>query len=88
MENLSMSQNTFCKIMKEYTRKPFFLGMDADDLEEVFNLVTDLLNAEADAIRAKEPYAVVTIREYEKSATVVNSARFDFAEAFEEVYRD
>lgn len=86
MGDLVMSQNKFCEIMKEYLRKPFFIGMDSDDFEEVFLLVSDLLNAEAEAIKTAEPYAVVTIREYEKSATVIDSARFDFRDAFEEVY--
>lgn len=86
MSDLSLDKLSFMQIMGEYVRKPVFVGMDADDLEEVFNLVTDLLNAEADAIRNAEPYAKSTIREYEAAATTVDIARFDFRDAFEECF--
>lgn len=88
MENLSMSQNTFCGIVKSYTRRPFFVGMDADDLEDLFLFVSDLLTAEAEAINEKEPYAKKTIKEYESASTAVDTFRFYARDAFEEVYGD
>ena len=88
MSDLSLDKLSFMQIMGEYIHKPVFVGMDANDLEDVFLLVSDLLNAEADAIRNTEPYAHNTIREYEKAAETVRSARFDFCEAFEECFPD
>ena len=88
MKDLSMSQNTFCGIVKSYTHRPFFVGMDADDLEDLFLFVSDLLDAEADAIKETEPYATKTIEAYESASTTVDTFRFYVRDAFEECYPD
>lgn len=87
MNNLSMNDATFKNIIGTYMERPMFCAMDASDLEDVFNLVHDLLAAECDAIRAAEPYARTTIREYESAATTVDMARYDFCDTFEELYK-
>lgn len=87
MNNLSMDNVSFREIIGDYKKLPMFCMMDASDLEDVFNLVHDLLTAEADAIRMREPYARNTIREYESAATTVDIARYDFCDAFEELYK-
>ena len=87
MNNLSMNDATFKNVIGPYMKRPLFFGMDASDLEDVFNLVHDLLAAECDAIRAAEPYARNTIREYESAATTVDIARYDFCDAFDEWYK-
>lgn len=87
MNELSMNEPTFREVMGQYCDKPFFVGMDASDLEDIFNMVHDLLTAEADAIKVKEPYATRTIREYEEAARRISYDRYDFCDAFEEVFK-
>lgn len=84
MVDLSMDMEKFKEIVAPYKKR--LILSDSSDLEDVFNLVHDLLSAEADAILTKEPYALRTVSDYKKAAYVVNSARFDFANAWEEVY--
>ena len=86
MGDLLMSQNKFCEIMNSYTKKPAFIGMDSSDLEDIFYMVYDLLKAEEEAIREKEPYASVTIRELSGACTTIAQNVTDFCEAFETVY--
>lgn len=86
MSELSMNEATFREVMGQYCDKPFFVGMDASDLEDIFNMVHDLLTAEADAIKVREPYATRTIREYEEAARRISCDRYDFCDAFEEVF--
>ena len=86
MKDLSMNEATFREVMGNYRDRPFFIGMDASDLEDIFDMVYDLLTAEADAIKVAEPYASRTIREYEDAATRIHFSRYDFCDAFEEVY--
>ena len=87
MNELSMNEPTFREVMGQYCDKPFFVGMDASDLEDIFNMVHDLLTAEADAIKVREPYATRTIREYEEAARRISLSRYDFCDAFEEVFK-
>lgn len=54
-----------------------------DDAENAFRFVWDILVAEADALREKEPYAFVTINEVEHSAYCVNDLMDDISEAME-----
>lgn len=87
MSALYMNDATFKNIIGAYMKRPMFCAMDASDLEDVFNLVHDLLSAEADALRMEAPYAHNTIREYESAATKVDMERYDFCDAFEELYK-
>ena len=82
MENMAMNEATFREIMGEYR----WLASSADEIEDIFNFMTDILQAEANAIKASEPYAKNTIREFEQAATTVNNFRFDVACAHEEVF--
>lgn len=84
MRDLSMNEATFKEVVGPY-KKRLWLA-DASDLEDVFNLVHDLLVAEANALRENEQYAFTTIREHESAATHVDNFRFDVAYAWEEVY--
>lgn len=86
MKDLSMNEATFREVMGNYLERPFFVGMDASDLEDIFNMMHDLLTAEADAIKSKEPYAKRTISEYEEAARRISLSRYDFCDAFEEVF--
>lgn len=86
MSDLSLDALSFMGIIAEYIHKPAFVGMDGDDLEDIFLLVSDLLDAEADAIRNTEPYAKNKIREYETAATTIAMQRYAFVEAFKECY--
>lgn len=88
MNDLSLDKLSFMGIIAQYIHKPAFVGMDADDLEDIFLLVSDLLNAEADAIRNTEPYAVVAIRECERAATTIDTMRYAFVDAFAECYHE
>jgi len=87
MNELSMNEPTFREVMGKYCDKPFFVGMDASDLEDIFDMMHDLLTAEADAIKVREPYATRTIREYEEAARRISCDRYDFCDAFEEVFK-
>lgn len=86
MNELSMNEPTFRGVIGNYLERPFFVGMDASDLKDIFDMVYDLLTAEADAIKTAEPYASRTIREYEDAATCIHFSRYDFCDAYEEVY--
>ena len=86
MNELSMNEPTFREVMGRYCCKPFFVSMDASDLEDIFNMMHDLLTAEADAIKVREPYATRTIREYEEAARRISFSRYDFCDAYEEVF--
>lgn len=86
MKDLSMNEATFREVVGQYCDKPFFVGMDASDLEDIFDMMHDLLTAEADAIKVKEPYAKRTISEYEEAARRILFSRYDFCDAYEEVY--
>ncbi len=86
MNELSMNEPTFRGVIGNYLERPFFVGMDASDLEDIFDMVHDLLTAEADAIKVKEPYAKRTISEYEEAARRISLSRYDFCDAFEEVF--
>lgn len=86
MNELSMNEPTFRGVIGGYLERPFFVGMDASDLEDIFDMMYDLLTAEADAIKQKEPYAKRTISEYEEAARRISLSRYDFCDAFEEVF--
>ena len=83
ISDLSMNEPTFRGIIGKYRS----IVLSAEDVEDVFDMVYDILEAEADALRIAEPWATVTIGEYEKAATVINSLRSDVGYAYEEVFK-
>ena len=85
MNDLNMNEPTFSGVIGNYLKRPFFVGMDASDLEDVFHLVYDLLEAEVDAMKVSAPYAKNTIAEYEDAMRTIRFAQSSFCDAFEEV---
>lgn len=59
--------------LEEIKRKyPTLILMDGD-ITDAFNMVSDILTAEADAIKEKEPYATASINRLETAAYEVFS---------------
>lgn len=59
--------------LEEIKRKyPTLILMDGD-ITDAFNMVSDILTAEADAIKEKEPYATASINRLETTAYEVFS---------------
>ena len=81
MENLHMSKETFKEIMSTFKG----LILDSTDLEDAFDLIRYLFEAEAKATREKEPYATRTIAEYEAAAVRLSFDCSDFCEMYDEV---
>ena len=86
MEDMSMNSATFREIVGKYMEKPFFVGMDSSDLELVFDLVHDLLEAERDAVKVSEPYASRTIDRLEAARHEVGMMGWSIGDAFEEAF--
>ena len=61
---MTLSKDAYEKIVKKY---PVLLVME-DDPAEAFDFVHDVLCAEADAIREKEPHATHIIEDLETAA--------------------
>jgi len=85
-DNFCMSKDIFKAEIDEFLEKPFFVGMDGSDLEDIFWLVERLLAAERDAVKDKEPYAHNTIDRLEAARREVFMMSLGIEEAFEEVY--
>ena len=84
--DLYMSEGKFEKVLDHYLEKPFFVGMDGGDLEDIFDLVEDLLAAERDALKEEESYATNSIDRLEAARHEVFMLGLDIGDAFEEVY--
>ncbi len=61
---MNITKEQFKNIVKKYST----LLVLEDDVEAAFDFVRDVLEAEADAIKAAEPYATNTIDRYECAA--------------------
>ena len=62
-----------CGKLEEIKSKyPTLVLMD-DDIADAFNMVSDILTAEADAIKEKEPYATASLNRLEAAAYEVFS---------------
>ena len=85
MGDLCMTEEKFREIMSGYLKMPLFIGMDSGDLDDIFSLVWDLIAAEADAIKEKEPYATRTIDRLESALFDISCMKSDFCDAFDEV---
>lgn len=73
---MSITKEKLDEIRKRYRS---LLVLDAD-AEEALNFAHDLLEAEADAVKAQEPYAVNTIQRLEAAAYEVFSLAQEIAE--------
>ena len=82
MDFLEMNKATFRQITSPYKH----LITKAEDVEDIFNLVYDIIEAEADAMKVKSPWAKETIKEYENMASNVNILCSEVSDAWEEVY--
>lgn len=60
------------KLEEIKSKYPTLVLMD-DDIADAFNMVSDILTAEADAIKEKEPYATASISRLEAAAYEVFS---------------
>ena len=60
------------KLEEIKSKYPTLVLMD-DDIADAFNMVSDILTAEADAIKEKEPYATAYISRLEAAAYEVFS---------------
>lgn len=86
--DLSMSKDSFKEVLSHYLDKPFFVGMDASDLEDIFYLVEDLLKAEKTAIEEAEPYATRTVDRLETARHEVFMMSLDIGDAFDECFSE
>lgn len=68
-----MSKETYQKIVSRYAS----LLLTEDDAVDALDFAHDLLNAEADAIKEKEPYATRTVDELESAAFRLNDLASD-----------
>lgn len=59
--------------LEQIKRKYSVLIVSDDDVVDAFNLVNDIMTAEADAIKEKEPYATASISRLEAAAYEVFS---------------
>ena len=81
MGDLYMSEDKFRDICREYSTTI----LDDGDASNAFWFVHDLLLAEAEALKAKEPWATNAIDRLEKAAHEVFMMESDITDAFEEV---
>ena len=81
MGELYMSEDKFREICNDYSTTI----LDDGDISNAFWIVHDLLLAEAEAIKIKEPYATNTIDRLEKAAHEVFMMESDITDAFENV---
>lgn len=65
--------------VREILRRHCTLVLIEDDLYDAIDLVYELLCAEADAIRQKEPYATRTIERLEAAAYEVHELGYDLS---------
>ena len=86
MADMSMNKATFREIVGRYMEKPFFVGMDSGDLEDMFYLGEDILDAERDAVKVSEPYASRTIDRLEAARHEVAQMGWSVGDAFEEAF--
>ena len=81
MENLTMTKEELKQVVKKY-KFDFFT---AEDVENAFNVVWDILTLEADALKKREPYATRTIDDLESAAFEVYNIRDDICSVWEEI---
>lgn len=81
MGDLYLSENKFQEVCKEYSTTI----LDDGDASNAFWFVYDLLKAEAEALREKEPWATVAIDRLESAAHEVLMMESDITDAFENV---
>lgn len=81
MGDLYMSEEKFAEICRDYSTTI----LDDGDANNAFWFVYDLLLAEAEALKAKEPWATATIARLEAAAHEVFMMESDITDAFEEV---
>lgn len=83
---LYMSREDFKNVIAGYSKKPAFIGLDGEDLEEIFYFVEDILREEKTALEREEPYATRAIDRYAAAAYEVSCLARQIADAYEEVY--
>lgn len=72
---MDMTKEKFQQIVSKHKT----LVIIEDDLFDAFDLVWELLCAEADALKEKEPYAINTIRRLETAAYEVHELGYDIS---------
>ena len=81
MGDLYMNEDTFRDICREYSTTI----LDDADISNAFWIVHDILKAEAEALKAKEPWATNAINRLEAAAHEVFMLESDITDAYEEV---
>lgn len=82
---MEMNKEQFKAVLDNFKWSVTVSCMDAGDLEDILNLVHDIFEAEADAMKEKCPWASRSIEKYETIAREISFVQSDILNLFEQV---